>query len=75
MVLGVSKKTDKPIKPRKPEKKITEKTEPKKNRINRLKIHKKNSVRFGLGFQSLKLIKPNRTEPVQPSQHLKKKYK
>jgi hypothetical protein len=30
LLLGVSKKTDKPIKPRKPEKKITEKTEPKK---------------------------------------------
>jgi hypothetical protein len=30
LLLGVSKKTGKPIKPRKPEKKITEKTEPKK---------------------------------------------
>jgi len=28
MLVGVSKKTEKPIKPRKPEKKITEKTEP-----------------------------------------------
>jgi hypothetical protein len=28
-VLGVSKKTEKPIKPRKSEKKITKKTEPK----------------------------------------------
>jgi len=30
LMLGVSKKTDKPIKPRKPENKIIEKTEPKK---------------------------------------------
>jgi hypothetical protein len=30
-------------------------------------------VRFGFGFQNLKLIEPNQTEPVQPSQHLKKK--
>jgi hypothetical protein len=29
-IVGVSKKTDKPIKPRKLKKKITEKTEPKK---------------------------------------------
>ena len=31
----------------------------KKNRINRLKNHKKNPVRFGFGFQSLKPIEPN----------------
>jgi hypothetical protein len=71
-LLGVSKKTDKPIKPRKPKKK-TEKTEPKKNRINRLKNQKKIPVQFGFGFQSLKPIEPNRTELVQPDQHLKKK--
>jgi len=40
-LLGVSKKTGKPIKPRKPEKKITEKTEPKKKPIKPIKFLKK----------------------------------
>jgi len=65
----VSKKTDKPKKPEK----NNRKNRTKKNRINRLKNHKKIPVRFGFGFQSLKPIQPNRTEPVQPCQHLKKK--
>ena len=38
----------------------------KKNRINRLKNHKKNPVRFGFGFQSLKPIEPNRTGSTKP---------
>jgi len=66
----MSKKTDKPIKPRKPKK--IEKLNWKKNWINWLKNHKKIPVRFGFGFQSLKLIEPSQTELVQPNHHLKK---
>jgi len=66
----VSKKTDKLIKPRKQKK--LKKPNLKKNWINWLKNHKKIPVRFGFGFQSLKLIEPSQTEPVQPDQHLKK---
>jgi hypothetical protein len=34
----------------------------KKNRLNRLKFWKNQPVRFGFGFISLKLKKPNRTQ-------------
>jgi hypothetical protein len=39
----------------------------KKNQLNRIKVLKKISVRFGFGFRNLKPEKPqpNRTEPVQ----------
>ena len=50
-LLGVSKKTGKPIKPRKPER--------KKNRLNFLKSR---PVQFGFGFITKKPKKPNRTE-------------
>jgi len=63
-VLGVSKKTDKPIKPRKPKK-----NNQKKNRINWFKNHKKNSVRFRYLKSETDWTKPNRFN--QPA--LKKK--
>jgi len=58
-LIGVSKKTGKPIKPRKPEKKITEKTEPKKKPIKPIIFLKKpaGSVRFR--FYKKKPKKPN----------------
>ena len=60
----MSKKTEKPIKP----KKNNQKNQTvKKNQLNRIKVLKKISVRFGFGFRNLKPEKaqPNRTELVQ----------
>jgi hypothetical protein len=73
LLLGVSKKTDKLIKLKKKKQNNWKNQTEKKNRVNRLKNHKNILVQFGFGFQNLKLIEPNQTEPVQPGQHLKKK--
>jgi len=72
-IVGVSKKTDKPIKPRKLEEKKPKKPNRKKNRINQLKNHKKNSgsVRFRFPKSETDWTEPNRTG--SPDQHLKKK--
>jgi len=51
----VSKKTKKPIKPKKPNR------EKKPIKLIRI-LKKKQPVRIGFGFISLKLKKPNRTE-------------
>ena len=59
MSARVSKKTKKP---KKSGKKITEKPNREKNR---LEFWKNWPVRFGFGFISLKLKKPNRNEPKQ----------
>ena len=59
-ILGVSKKTGKPIKPRKLEKKNRKNRTEKKNRLNRLHFWKNRPVRFGFGFISKKPKKPNR---------------
>ena len=80
LALGVSKKTGKPIKPRKPEKNNWKNRTEKKNRLNRLNFWKNQPVRFGFGFITKKLKKPNRTEtdkkpeknrakPKKPSQN------
>ena len=65
LMVGVSKKTEKPIKPRKP-KKITEKTEPWKKLIKPIRILKKptGSVRFWF-------YKPE-TEKTEPNPNRKK---
>jgi hypothetical protein len=65
--LGVSKKTEKPIKPRKLEKNNRKNRIVKKNQLNRLKFKKNRLVRFGFGFISKKLKKPNRT-PTEKNQ-------
>jgi len=64
--LGVSKKTEKPRNWKNQKKNNRKNQTEKKNRINRLKNHKKNLVRFGFGFQSLKPIEPNRTGSTRP---------
>jgi hypothetical protein len=68
-LLGVSKKTDKPIKPRKPEKKNRKNRTEKKNRVNRLKNHKKNrfgSIRFRFLKSKTDWTEPNRTGSTRP---------
>jgi len=73
LILGVSKKTRKPIKPRKPEKNNRKNWTEKKNRLNRLNFWKNRPVRFR--FYKQKPKKPNRTEPkptknrAKPSQN------
>ena len=67
LILGVSKKTRKPIKPRKPEKNNWKNWTEKKNRLNRLNFWKNRPVRFR--FYKQKPKKPNRTETdKKPSQ-------
>jgi len=58
-LLGVFKKTEKPIKLRKPKKNNRKNQTVKKKRLNRLKFWKNRPVRFG--FLSLEPEKPNRT--------------
>jgi len=77
-ILGVSKKTGKPIKSRKPEKK-TEKTEPKKKPIKFLK-KPAGSVRFWFYKQKTepnptKNRKKNRAKPEKTSQTEKNRAK
>ena len=69
LILGVSKKTRKPIKPRKPEKNNRKNQTEKKNRLNRLNFWKNRQVRFRFYKQKTEKTKPNRTETdKKPSQ-------
>jgi len=70
--LEVSKKIKKSIKPRKLEKNNQKNQTVKKNRLNRLKFWENQPVRFGFGFISLKLKKPNRIQTGKTEPNWKK---
>jgi len=70
---GKQKTSKKPIKPRKSEKNNQKNRTMKKNRLNRLEFLQNRPVRFGFGFISLKLKKPNRTQTKKNLSQIGKK--